>query len=301
MYEQNWRAPPVRLHDGVRSARFREIASRVRARPVRQIRHILARPRSWCGATYNIGAVARYGPPDDFNNQPTQYGGYGGQPPQGPPPGGPPQGPPPGGPPQGPPPGGPPPYGRPPQGPPPGPQNQPTIEGAPPGGTPLQNQPTVEHGPPLQYQPTVEGAAPVQYDQLGAEDPDEQAQPWYRKPVTLIGWAILVLILLALIAYGVTQLLGGDKSTGPAPGTTSTTTTTTTSETTTTTTTTEPTTTTTEPSTTPTAAPPANPPRNQPPGTAPTQQPTHRPHLPQLPGTITVPGGPTITLPNLPR
>jgi cytoskeletal protein RodZ len=159
----------------------------------------------------------------------------------------------------------------------------------------------VEHGhsgQPLQYQPTVEGAAPEQYDQLGAEDPDQEGRPWYRKPVTLIGWAILVLILLALIAYGVTQLLGSDNSKSPAPSTTSTTTTT---ETTTSTTTTEPTTTTSEPATTPTAAPPANPPRNQPPGNQPTQQPTHRPHLPQLPSTITVPGGPTITLPNLPR
>lgn len=155
------------------------------------------------------------------------------------------------------------------------------------------------HGQPLQYQPTSEGIAPEQYDQLGAEDSDQEARPWYRRPVTLIGWAILVLILLALIAYGVTQLLGGDKSNGPAPGTTSTSTTSTTT-TTTTTTTTEPTTTS-EPTTTPTAAPPANPPRNQPPGSQPTQQPSHRPHLPQLPSTITVPGGPTITLPNLPR
>jgi hypothetical protein len=162
----------------------------------------------------------------------------------------------------------------------------------------------VEYGPsgqPLQYQPTVEGAAPEQYDQFGADDSDQEARPWYRKPVTLIVWAILVLILLALIAYGVTQLLGGGSS-GPAPGTTSTTTSSTTTTTTgTTTTTTEPTTTTTEPSTTPTAAPPVNPPRNQPPATQPTQQPTHRPHLPQLPSTITVPGGPTITLPKLPR
>lgn len=260
------------------------------------IARFVARRPSSCAPTYNIETVARYGPPDDFNNQPTQYGGYGGQPPQGPPPGGPPQGPPPGGP---------PPYGRPPQGPPPGPQHQPTVEGQPPlGGTPLQNQPTVEHGhpgQPLQYQPTVEGAAPEQYDQLGAEDPDQEGRPWYRKPVTLIGWAILVLILLALIAYGVTQLLGSDNNKSPAPSTTSTTTTSTTTETTTSTTTTEPTTTTSEPATTPTAAPPANPPRNQPPGNQPTQQPTHRPHLPQLPSTITVPGGPTITLPNLPR
>lgn len=161
----------------------------------------------------------------------------------------------------------------------------------------------MEYGPPgqsLQYQPTAEGAPPEQYDQFGAEDPDQEARPWYRKPVTLIGWAILVLILLALIAYGVTQLLGGGTSNGPAPGTTSTSTTSSTTAT-TTTTTTEPTTTTTEPTTTPTAAPPANPPRNQPPGTQPTQQPKPRPHLPQLPSTITVPGGPTITLPNLPR
>ncbi len=243
-------------------------------------------------ATYTIRTVERYGPPDDFNNQPTQYGGYGGYPPQGPPPGRPPQGPPP----QGPPPYGPPSYGQP-------PQNQPTIEGPPPpGGTPPHNRPTVEHGhpgQPMQYQPTLEGP-PEQYEPLGAEDSDADARPWYRNPLTLIGWAILVLILLVLIAYGVTQLLSGGTSNAPSPGTTSTPTTpTTTAMTTTTTTTPEPTTTTTtEPTTTPTAAPPANPPRNQPPGT---QQPPRRPRFPDLPSTITIPGGPIITLPNLPR
>lgn len=182
------------------------------------------------------------------------------------------------------------------------------MEGAPPG-PPLQYQHTVEHAPqgqPLQYQPTVEGAPLEQYQPDGSIDPldpDAEPRPWYRRPITLIGWAILVLILLALIAYGVSQLIGGGKSTTPAPTSTSTSATTTeTTSTTTTTTTTEPTTTTTteEPGTTPTAAPPpANPPRNQPPGTGTTQP--HRPHLPNVPSTITVPGGPTITLPNIPR
>ena len=192
--------------------------------------------------------MARYGPPDDFNNQPTRYGGYGGYPPQEPPPYGPPPGPPAQGP---------SPYGWPPQAPP-----------------------------------------PEQYEPLGVDEPADGGRPWYRKPVPLIGWAILVLILLALIAYGVTQLFDRSTSNGPSLAPTSSSTTTTTTIQTPTTTTT---TTTTEPTTTPTTAPPANPPRNQPPGTQPTQQPPRRPRIPELPSTITIPGGPTITLPNLPR
>lgn len=151
------------------------------------------------------------------------------------------------------------------------------------------NQPTAE-GPPPDY-----FASSDQYPLLDPDDPDADARPWYRKPVTLIGWALLVLILLGLITYGVMQLLGGDKSSTPAPSTTSTTTPTT--QSTTATTTTEPTTTTATTTPSPAApAPPANPHRSQPPATQPTQSPTHH-HLPPLPSTITVPGGPTITLP----
>lgn len=180
--------------------------------------------------------------------------------------------------------------------------HQPTVEGSPHSGPESQYPPG---DPSLMYQPTVEGAPPDQFAPLDSDDPDADPRPWYRRPVMLILWAVLVLILLGLIAYGVSQLFGSGKSPAPAPSTSSTTstTTTTTESSSTTATTTE--STSTEPSNSSTAAPapPNNPPRSQPPQ-QPTQQPTHRgPHLPQLPplpSTITVPGGPTITVPKLP-
>ncbi|BBX57007.1 hypothetical protein MSHO_23520 [Mycobacterium shottsii] len=87
--------------------------------------------------------MARYGPPDDFHSQPTQYGGYpaGGRPPAGPPP----------------------------------PQ-------APPG--------------PDSPNPSEQFASAEGYDQ---EKPESEPKPWYRNPVTLTGWALLVMILIALI------------------------------------------------------------------------------------------------------
>jgi cytoskeletal protein RodZ len=119
-------------------------------------------------------------------------------------------------------------------------------------------------------------------------------RPWYRKPVLLMLWALVVLILIGGIVFGVFQLLedNGTSAPAPAPSGTSTTTTTTTP---TTTATTTPTTTetTTPPSTTNGSPEPAPNPTRQP-----TQEPTHTHHLPQLPSTITLPrGGPTITLP----
>ncbi len=82
------------------------------------------------------------------------------------------------------------------------------------------------------------------YDQ---EKPEAEPKPWYRNPVTLTGWALLVMILIALIVYGIIELISDRQGTGnPSTTTPSTTTsTTTTTPTTTTTTTTAPTTTTT--------------------------------------------------------
>jgi hypothetical protein len=110
---------------------------------------------------------------------------------------------------------------------------------------------------------------------------DEDAEPtaWYRRPVVLIGWGLMVVILIALIVYGIIQLIG-DQGTSTTPSTT--TTPSATPTTTTTTTTTPPSTTT----TTTTTAPPTST-AVQPPARQPSQEPTHRHHWPSwLPTTI---------------
>jgi hypothetical protein len=208
-----------------------------RARNVRQRRQgeqVLSR---LAARVSTIGAVARYGPPDDFHNQRTQYRNYGAG------------------------------------------EHPPVGEQPPPGEPPTTDEP-----PPQ--------TAPEQYEPDG--DPfDQETEPtaWYRKPVVLIGWALSVLILIALIVYGITELLKGQQGTGniPSTSTTAPTSTTTTSPTTTATTT---------PPTSSAVEPPAQQPTQQQPQQQPTQQqPTHRHHLPQLPSVITIPGGPTMTVP----
>ncbi|BBZ49811.1 hypothetical protein MHEI_15280 [Mycobacterium heidelbergense] len=133
---------------------------------------------------------------------------------------------------------------------------------------------------------------PTRFEPAESPDPfDEETEPtaWYRKPVGLIAWLVAVLILIALIVYGIIELIQGDQGTTHAPSTTP--------PTTTATTTTPP------PSTTTTVTPPTSsavePPAQQPTQQQPTQQqPTHHHHLPPLPSVITVPGVPTaITLP----
>jgi hypothetical protein len=114
--------------------------------------------------------------------------------------------------------------------------------------------------------------------------------PWYRSPPLLIAWFLLVLILIALIVYGLGELIGGGEGTGPAPSSTTTTTSAPTSSTTTTTSTTQPpVSTTTE--TTPPSTSAVQPPVQQQPTQQPTYQPTqkHHPHLPQLPPGIRLP------------
>jgi hypothetical protein len=131
---------------------------------------------------------------------------------------------------------------------------------------------------------------PFQSDE--SDDPETEPTPWYRKPVNLIIWAVLVLILIGLIIYGIIELIGGDQGTGNTPSSTTTTTPTTT-----------------VPSTATTSSPPSTttPPTStavEPPPPQPTHQPTHQPseepthhHLPPLPSVITIPGGPVVTLP----
>jgi hypothetical protein len=178
------------------------------------------------GGVSTIGAVARYGPPNDFNNQPTAKADFGGG-----------------------------------------------------GDSPVDESP------------------PIPADQSETSEPlDKETEPaaWYRKPVVLIVWALLVLVLIGLIVYGLGELIGGSEGTAPAPSMTTTTTTAPSSSTTTATTTTPPAST-----TTPTAPPTST--AFQPPPTPqqPTQEPTqkHHPHLPPLPSVITIPKGPTVTLP----
>ena len=144
---------------------------------------------------------------------------------------------------------------------------------------------------------------PDQYEPPEFHDPlddEPESRPWYRKPVVLIGWGLLVVILIGLIAFGITELLGGDQGTAPAPSTSSSATPTTTTESSPTTTTeTTPTTTTTEaqPPQQPTGQPTRQPTRQ--PTQQPSQQPpTHHHHLPPLPPVITIPEVPTtITVP----
>ncbi|GFG73571.1 hypothetical protein [Mycobacterium botniense] len=141
-----------------------------------------------------------------------------------------------------------------------------------------------------------ETAGPIE-----SEPFEPEPLPWYRKPRALIAWALFVLVLIALIIYGILQLIkGGPSRPTPTPTPSPTSTTTTTPRTTT------PVTTTTAPTsaTTPAPPPPATGPVTQPPQRPPEQLP-HRPHLPEeiprlppLPSVITLPQMPTvITLP----
>ena len=148
----------------------------------------------------------------------------------------------------------------------------------PPNGPPddFHNQPTrhANVGGHPETRPPAEQPEPS-LDAFGEEtEPTE----WYGRPVVLIGWALVILILIALIVYGIIQLT-------QEPGTSnlpSTKTTSTTTPTTTTTTTSPPTTTT---PTTPTTTSEVAPPSQQPTYTQ--QQPTHRHHWPTwLPSTL---------------
>jgi hypothetical protein len=133
-------------------------------------------------------------------------------------------------------------------------------------------------------------------EQFGDVDPfdqDAEPTPWYRKPKMLIAWLISVVILIALIVFGIIELIHGQQTAPHVPKTTTPTSTATTSTTTPTTTTT----TTSSPSSS-AEQPPAQQPTQQQPTGGQTQQPTHHHHVPQLPSVITIPGRPNpITVP----
>jgi cytoskeletal protein RodZ len=143
----------------------------------------------------------------------------------------------------------------------------------------IPEQPT--SGQPLPNPPEgSEQAEPV--DSLETEP-----TPWYRRPPLLIAWLVFVAILLALIVYGITQLLQGGQGSSPTPSTSATSTTTTTSTATTTTTATTPT-------TSSAVEAPGQQPTQQPSQQPSQQEPTHRHHLPSVPPVITIPGVPTV-------
>lgn len=138
--------------------------------------------------------------------------------------------------------------------------------------------------------PPPEGFEPS--DDADSFDRDAEPTPWYRKPAMLIAWLVSVVILIALIVFGIIELIHGETVSHVPKTTTSTTPTTTTTTPTTTTTTSSP--------GSSAEQPPAQQPTQQPTGgqTQQTQQPTHHHHLPQLPSVITVPGVPNpVTVP----
>ncbi len=132
---------------------------------------------------------------------------------------------------------------------------------------------------------------------------DPPHTPWFRRRPVLIAWIALIVLMIALVIWGIIQLTSRGPGGTTAPSTTSATTTTSTSAT---------STATTVKTTTPQAAPhtTAGPPPARPPGGAPApagpanEPPHHRHHLPPLPSEITIPPMPrapevptVITLP----
>lgn len=156
-----------------------------------------------------------------------------------------------------------------------------------PGGPPRPGE-----SPPPADLPPDQAEAPEAVEEPDPFDQEREPTPWYRKPLGVIAWVIAVAILLALIVYGLMELIQGGQGTSHTPSTTSSTTPATTTMTTTPTTTT--------PSETPPSSasePPAQQPTQQPTHQPTQQQPTHRHHMPQLPSVITIPDGPVVTLP----
>jgi len=159
------------------------------------------------------------------------------------------------------------------------------VGGPPPSGEPPPTAPPPAEMPPDQPEPP---------EALDPFDHESEPTPWYRKPVGIVAWVLAVLVLIALIVYGLMELIQGGEGTSHTPSSTTSTTPTTTA-------TTPPTTTTTQsseaPPTSSAVEPPAQQPTQQPTRQPTQQQPTHRHHLPQLPSVITIPDGPVVTLP----
>lgn len=155
----------------------------------------------------------------------------------------------------------------------------------------FNNEPTRyrDIGKGNQPPPLDQPGPPPAPDELGPQPPDPfdaETEPtaWYRRPVVLLGWGLMVLILIGLIIFGIIELVA-DQGETSTPKTTTTTPQPTTSTTSMTTATTTPPTTATTATTT-TAAPTTSS-VVQPPAQQPTQQPTHRHHWPSwLPTTL---------------
>lgn len=150
----------------------------------------------------------------------------------------------------------------------------------------MSEQPPTGEVPPPSFPPHP----PPGFEQPQGVDPFDQETeptPWYRKRGMLIAWVVSVVILIALIVFGLIELIQGDQSVSHVPKSTTSTTTTTSA-------TTTPTTTETSPSSSGEEQPPAQQPTQQQPTGGQTQQPSHRHHLPQLPPVITIPQVPTV-------
>ncbi|CAM3248636.1 hypothetical protein MYCO108962_09460 [Mycobacterium colombiense] len=165
--------------------------------------------------------------------------------------------------------------------------NQPTQG----GDFGASEQPPTGAVPPAGHPPNPpEGSE--QFSDVDPFDQEAEPTPWYRRPKMLIAWLVSVVILIALIVFGIIELIHGQQTVGHIPKTTpsSTTTTTTTTPTTTTTTTSSP--------SSSAVQPPAQQPTQQQPTGGQTQQPSHHHHIPQLPSVITIPGVPNpVTVP----
>lgn len=166
-----------------------------------------------------------------------------------------------------------------------------TIGAVPPNGPrdDFHNQPTQDADFGIAEQPPTGEIPPGGFERPENFDPfdqDSEPTPWYRKRRMLIAWLASVVILIALIIFGIIELTQGGQSHTPKS------TTPTTSATTTTTTTPTTTTTTSSPGSS-AEQPPAQQPTQQLPRQQ-TQQPTHHHHLPQLPPVITIPHVPTV-------
>lgn len=129
---------------------------------------------------------------------------------------------------------------------------------------------------------------PIRYpgdEPTGCQEPvDEPLSPWYLKPGVLVLWGAVVAFLLAVVIWGIMQLVSGDSGrSGPTPSVTTTTVSPTPVTTTTTATTTTP-------------ASTAAPTTSEAPRT-----PAHRPAPPTTTGGIHLPHLPTqFPLPKLP-
>ncbi len=174
-------------------------------------------------------------------------------------------------------------------------------------------------GPPDDYQP---GNAPTQYADYASMVPPSAPNPampenmtfnpppptpWFRKTPVLVAWGLLIVAMIAVVIWGIIQLVGrgsGDDGTSGSSSETTTSSSATTTSSSASSTTSSSETSTTASSTESSSAPQSEPPRpQQPPQQAPTPnapdtEPSHKHHLPPLPSTITIPPVPHV--PELP-